>query len=260
MIVDMLFDSHTHYDDKKFDNDRDILLASLPEKGIGYVLNVGCGIESTRKSIEFSKRYDYIYTATGIHPHDASRAPDGYCAVLEDFFRNEKVVAVGEIGLDYHYDFSPRDVQKEVFVNHLELAVKVGKPVIIHNREAHKDVLDIVASYAGSLRGCVFHCFSGSVETAREVLKMGFYLSFGGAITFKNARRAIEVIEYMPLDRLLIETDCPYMAPTPHRGERNDSSFIHFVAEKAAEIKNMEVTDIISATTDNAKRLFNITS
>jgi TatD DNase family protein len=256
----MLFDSHAHYDDKKFDSDREMILASLPDKGVGYVLNVGCGIKSTQKSIDYTHKYDYFYAAAGIHPHDAAKAPEGFCDALEGFFSDSKVVAVGEIGLDYYYDFSPREVQKEVFRNLLALAVKVGKPVIIHNREAHKDILDIIGEYTGSLCGGVFHCFSGSLEMARIVLKLGFYLSFGGAITFKNARRAIEILEYMPLDRLLIETDCPYMTPEPHRGQRNDSSFVHLVAKKVAEIKNVDLADIISATTDNAKRLFNVTA
>ena len=254
----VLFDSHAHYDDKRYDMDRDEILTGMPAMGVGYILNAASGIESAQKSVELAHKYDYIYAAAGIHPHEAARAPEGFDAVLEGFFSDKKVVAVGEIGLDYHYDFSPRDVQKDVLTKQLALAVKVKKPIIIHDREAHRDILDLIKPCANVLNSGVFHLFSGSVEMAREVLDMGFYLSFGGAVTFKNARKPIEVISYMPLDRLLLETDCPYMTPEPYRGKRNDSSYIILVAEKVARIRNMTVTEIAEITANNAKRLFNI--
>ena len=254
----VLFDSHAHYDDKRFDEDRDDVIGALPGFGVAYVLNAASELKSSQRSLDYSQKYSHVYASAGIHPHEAIKARDGFEAALESFFGNEKVVAVGEMGLDYHYDFSPRDVQRDVFIKQLELAKKLKKPIIVHNREAHRDTLDIVKPYAGAIGGGVFHCFSGGVEIAREVLEMGFYLSFGGAVTFKNARRAAEVIEYMPIDRLLLETDCPYMTPEPHRGKRNDSSKIILVARKVAEIKKITLDETASITTDNAKKLYNI--
>ena len=254
----MFFDSHAHYDDEKFDADRDAVLSGLPAMGISCVLNAASSLESSKQCLDYALKYEHVYASAGVHPHEAASARDGFDAELEKFFQEDKVVAIGEIGLDYHYDFSPRETQRNVFVRQLELATKLKKPIIIHDREAHKDISDIIRAFAGGLNGGVFHCFSGGVEIAREVLGMGFYLSFGGAVTFKNARRAIEAIEYMPIDRLLLETDCPYMTHEPHRGKRNDSSMIPLVAKKIAEIKGITVDEVADITNKNAKKLFNI--
>lgn len=250
-----IFDSHAHYNDEKFDIDRDSLLASLPEAGIVGVINCGTDIKSSLDSIAFAEKYPYMYAACGFHPSDADSATDSALLQIEQMLMHEKCVALGEIGLDYHYDFVPRDVQLSVFERQLELAVKNDIPVIVHDREAHADTLVLLKKYRP--KG-VLHCFSGSVETAREIIDMGMYIGLGGAVTFKNAVKPVEVAAFVPEDRLLIETDCPYMAPVPKRGNRNDSALLVYVAEKLAEIRNCSPEEIFSVTAENARRLFNI--
>lgn len=250
-----IFDSHAHYNDEQFDIDRDALLASLPEAGIVGILNCGTDVESSIVSIEMAEKYPFVYAACGYHPESALEFNEERLSEIEKMLSHGKCVAVGEIGLEYHYDFVPKDVQKYVFEKHLELAVKYDMPVIVHDREAHADTLELLKKY--NPKG-VLHCYSGSVEMAKEILKMGMYIGLGGAVTFKNAIKPVEVAEMIPLDRLLLETDCPYMAPVPMRGKRNNSAYISYVAEKIADIKNIQVHDLLDITSENAMNLFNI--
>ncbi len=249
----MFFDSHAHYDDKAFEGDRDELLASLPEGGISYVVNAGDSLKSSRAAVALAEKYNFLYAAVGFHPHNADEFTDGGGEEISKLAKHPKVVAIGEIGLDYYYDNSPRDIQKEVFVRQIQIAKEAGLPIIVHNREAHRDILEILkdAGVSG-----VMHCFSGSVETAREALGLGMYISLAGPVTYKNAVRSIEVAKYVPADRLMIETDCPYLSPVPHRGKRNSSLFIGHTAEKVAEIRGVSVEEIANTTLENAKRLF----
>jgi len=252
----MLFDTHAHYDDPRFDEDRDALLASLPAGGVTVVVNAGSSEASSALALEIADRYPFVYATVGVHPHDAKEMDEGSVARLEDMLRHPKAVAVGEIGLDYHYDNSPRDVQKQRFYDQLALAQSVKKPVVIHERDATADTLDIVRAFP-DVTG-VFHCFSGSWETAKWLLARGWHLSFGGVITFKNARRACEVVARMPIDRLLLETDCPYLTPEPFRGRRNSSLYLYRVAERAAELMGLSYEQIAEKTMENGKRLFGI--
>ena len=254
----MLFDTHAHYDDTRFDEDRHQIIAAAYESGVGYILNASSNISSIVDSISLAQRYPYIFAAAGIHPHHAGEVNGNTLPALADFASDSKVVAIGEIGLDYFYDFSPREVQKHWFARQISLARDLHLPVIVHNREAHEDSLRIIKSEKAKEVGGVFHCFSGSVEMARELLDHNFYISVGGAVTFKNARKLIEVVASVPLDRLLIETDCPYMTPEPFRGQRNDSSRVRLVAEKIAQIKGISFEEVAEATTKNAFDLFKI--
>lgn len=254
----MLFDTHAHYDDERFDEDRDALLASLPGKGVELVINVGCDMPSSRKSIELAEKYPYIYAAVGVHPHEAKSLTESDIDELLSMSAHKKVVAIGEIGLDYHYDFSPRNVQRTVFARQIALAKEVGLPFAVHEREACKDCLDVLKSEGVGERAGVMHCFSGSRETAKILLDMGMYLSVGGPVTFKNNVKTVDMVAYAPIDRLFIETDSPYLAPVPHRGKRNDSSLVRCVAEKIAEIKGMAADEVAEITKNNAKRFFRI--
>ena len=253
----MIFDTHAHYDDEKFDADRDELLRSLPERGVALVLNPGCTPESSRTALSLAVRYDHVYAAVGIHPEDCAGVTDADFEVLRALAEAPKAVAVGEIGLDYYWpENPPKEFQQQVFRRQIELALALDKPVIIHDREAHADSLDIVSEYP-ALRG-VFHCFSGSAEMAQELLKRGWYLGFDGPITYKNARKALEVLSVTPIDRILLETDSPYMPPVPHRGERNDSTLLRYVAETAAQIKGVSPEALAETALENGKRLFGI--
>ncbi len=253
----MFFDSHAHFDDDAFSDDRAELLGAMKENGIDHIINIGASMSSSRQSVALAEKYDFMYAAVGIHPHDADSATERDMEELRQMLRHEKVVAVGEIGLDYHYDFSDRDSQRKWFRRQMELAAEEKMPFIIHEREACRDTLDILKASDLS-QGGVFHCFSGSVETAEIVLGMGLYLSFGGVITFKNAQKAVEVVKMMPMDRLLIETDCPYLTPVPFRGKRNNSMYVKYVAEKIAEIRGMTTEEVARITAENTKRLFRI--
>jgi len=252
----MYFDTHAHYCDRRFNDDRDELLLSMQENGVSLILNSGSSLRSSRQSLELADKYPFVYASVGVHPHDAKSMDDGTVSVLEKLLAHPKAMAVGEIGLDYHYDFSPRDVQKMRFREQLELARHLNLPVIIHERESLNDTLDMVREYS-DLTG-VFHCFSGSWETAKIILDLGWYLSFTGVITFKNARKALEVLEKMPADRIMLETDCPYLAPDPMRGKRNSSLYLPYIAEKVGQVREMSVEDVAVLTTENGKRFFRI--
>lgn len=250
-----IFDTHSHYDDSRFDEDRYELLDRLFSESIGYIINCGCDYSSSHTTLDLAHRYNNLYAAVGVHAHEAADATETDIELIAKMYCDKKVVAVGEIGLDYHYDFSPRERQIEVFTRQVELANELSLPVIVHDREAHEDTLRILKALKP--KGVV-HCFSGSTEMAKEIVKLGLYIGIGGAVTFKNAKKPVEVCEYIPLDRLLLETDAPYMTPVPFRGQRCDSSHIAYTAEKIAEIKGMTAQEIIDICTENAKRLFGI--
>ena len=251
----LIFDTHAHYDDKAYDEDRDKLLMDMYEGGVCNIVNVGFDEQTSKNSIELSEKYPFIYAAVGVHPHEVSKASKNYLDVIKSFVQNEKVVAIGEIGLDYHYDLSPRDEQKIAFEDQLKLAKELDVPVIIHNREAHEDTLNLLKKYKP--KGVV-HCFSGSEEISREILKLGMYIGLGGAVTFKNAKNPILVAKSVPLDRLVLETDAPYMAPVPFRGKRCNSSMIMETAKVIAGVRGMDVEDLLESTKENAQKLFNI--
>ena len=253
----MLFDTHAHYDDEAFDADRDAVLTALPGQGVGLVLNPGCDVESSRKAVQYAAAYPHVYAAVGIHPENCGGYTAGDLAALKKLAQQPGVAAIGEIGLDYYWaENPPRELQQQVLRDQLALARELALPVIIHDREAHADTLSIIREFPG-ITG-VFHCFSGSPEMAQELLKLGWYLGFDGPVTYKNARRAPEVAAVTPLDRMLIETDSPYMTPVPYRGKRNDSGYVHLVAEKLAEWKGVTPEEMARITTENGKRLFRI--
>lgn len=252
-----IFDTHAHYDADQFASDREAVLAALPGAGVGLVVDPGCDVASSREAVTLAERFDHVYAAVGIHPEDCAGCTDADFGVIRELCRREKVVAVGEIGLDYYWkENPPRDFQEQVFRRQIELALELDLPVIIHDREAHGDSLRIVLDYP-ELRG-VFHCFSGSPEMAQELLKRGWYLGFDGPITYKNAKRAPEVAAVTPLNRIVIETDAPYMAPVPFRGKRNDSRYLSYVVEKLAEWKGVTPEELTEITWQNGKRLFGL--
>lgn len=248
-----IFDTHAHYMKSDFGEELDSLLTELPSKNVGRVLAIGCDLPSSAEEIALAERYDYIYAAAGIHPEHAAELPEDWENQLEKMLSHKKAVALGEIGLDYHYPEPPRDIQREVFVRQLEIAGRLDLPVVIHSRDASADTMEILKRYKP--RG-VLHCFSGSAETAREVVKLGMYIGFTGVLTFKNSKKAWAACAETPIDRLLLETDCPYMAPVPHRGERSDSSMIAFTAAKMAEIKGVSAEEMIDIARRNGERLF----
>lgn len=250
-----IFDSHAHYTDKAFNDDRENMLGSLKESGICGVINCGADLLSSEKSVALSEKYDYIYCACGVHPEEVDGLPDNYIDILRNMAQNKKCVAIGEIGLDYYWRQDNKELQKKVFEEQILLAKELALPIIVHDREAHEDTLDILKKHKP--KG-VLHCFSGSVETAKEILKLGMYIGLGGAVTFKNAKKPVEVAEMLPLDRLLLETDCPYMAPVPMRGKRNYSAYIEYVAEKIGEIKGIDPQTVTDQATENTKVLFGI--
>lgn len=256
MRIEGIFDSHAHYDDKQFDGDREELVASLADNGVVAVINASCDILTSHRSLMLTHKNKNFWCGVGIHPHEAKEAPENYIDRLEDLADNPKAVAIGEIGLDYHYDFSPRDVQQRVFHEQMELARKLKLPVIIHSREATKDTLDILGDFP-DVRG-VIHCFSGSPETAKKELGMGYYIGFTGAVTFKNAKKVKTSAAEVPLDRLLVETDCPYMAPAPLRGRRCDSTLLPYTIEAIAEIKGVSPQEIADSSRENTCALFGI--
>jgi TatD DNase family protein len=253
----MIFDSHAHYDDEAFNEDREEVILSLNGKGVIGVLNCGASMESTRMSVELSKKYDFIYSAVGIHPEHADTVNTEIIEELRALAQNPKVRAIGEIGLDYYYEENPpREIQKAAFKLQMQLAKELKLPVVIHDRDAHKDTLDILKEFPEVVG--VVHCFSGSVEFAKECLKLGYYIGFTGVITFKNAKKIAEVAKEVPMDRILVETDCPYMAPVPHRGKRNQSDYIQHIIEKISEIKGITVEEIEDVTAFNIKHLLKI--
>ena len=252
-----LFDTHAHLNDDAFEADREAIIESLGEYGVCRVIDVACDVRTVDKTLELMEKYPFIYGTAGMHPHDASAMDNSLMDRLKEVLAHKKMLALGEIGLDYHYDFSPREVQRKWFAEQLELARELDMPVTLHIREAFGDCMDILKAHKNGLRG-VMHCYSGSVETAYECLDLGLAFSFGGAVTFKNAKKPIEVIEKLPLESILLETDCPDMTPVPYRGKRNDPSFIGLVAEKIAEVKGMGVEELSEITFKNANRVFEI--
>ena len=253
----MLFDTHAHMDDHAFDEDRQTLLNSYPQQGVGLVMNPGCSLESSRNVDKLTREYDFLYGAVGSHPDVANEVSE---AVLEEYRmlckQNPKIKAIGEIGLDYHYEDIPRDIQKKAFRMQMELAQQLNLPVIVHERDAHEDGMKIVEEFP-HVTG-VFHCYSGSYEMARWLIDRGWYIGFTGVLTFKNARKAIDVAGRIPLDRIVLETDCPYMSPEPFRGKRNDPGKLYRMAERLAEIRGLTVEEIHAITTENGRRLYRI--
>ena len=255
MTFSNIFDSHAHYDDAWFDDDHEELLAALPAQGVCGVVNNAVDLKSAARAIEFAEKYDYFYAAVGFHPENLEDMPADYLDQIAALTRHPKVVAVGETGLDYHWDI-PRPLQKRVFEEQLRLSLDLKMPIVVHDREAHGDVFDLLRKYKPK---ALVHCFSGSVELMREAVRLGSYISLGGVVTFKNARQSVEVAAEIPLDRLLLETDAPYMAPVPFRGKRNDSSKIVYAAEKIAALRGMGVQELLNVTADNARRFYEIT-
>lgn len=254
----MIFESHAHYDDEAFHEDRETLLGSLNEKGIGYVINVGANIETTKNTIVLAEKYPFIYGAAGVHPSDTAELNEENFVWLKKQCAHPKIVAVGEIGLDYYWDEPDKGIQKKWFDRQLQMAKEVNLPVIIHSREAAKDTLDMMkAAHAGDTGG-VIHCFSYTKETAKEYLDMDYFFGIGGVITFQNAKKLKEAVKYIPIEKILLETDSPYLAPVPYRGKRNSSLNIPFIAKEIAEIKGIDYDDVVNITSENAKRLFGI--
>lgn len=255
----MLIDSHAHIDDEKFNDDREAVIERATAAGLEIIINPGADEASSHRAVKLSETHKMIYAAVGIHPHDAKDYESKkHGQMLRQWAKNDKVLAIGEIGLDYHYDYSPRDIQKKVFIDQIEIAKECKLPIIIHNRESMADMQTILQTHFCKDFGGVMHSFSGSVEMAKVFLEMGFYLSASGPLTFKNARKLPEVIAMMPLDRLLIETDSPYLTPTPHRGKRNEPANVYYVAKEVARIRKLDIEEIAAITTANAKRLFNL--
>lgn len=254
----MLTDTHTHLNAPQFDEDRHEVIARARESGISRIINVGFNRETIPTSIALAEQYDFIYSTVGWHPQDAKDMTPEDLAWIEQLCSHDKVVAIGEIGLDYYWDTSPKDVQDRVFREQIRLARKLNMPIVIHNRDAHQDIIRVLREEKAAEVGGVMHCFSGSWETAKMCLDMNFYISFGGPVTFKNARQPKEVLEKVPLDRLLIETDAPYLTPHPFRGKRNETAYVKLVAETAAQIKGLTLEELAHATTKNAVTLFGL--
>ena len=252
----MLFDTHAHLNDPAFDEDREEILRNLPGEGIGYVMNAGCSLKSSRDIVAMAERYPWLYGSVGSHPDSADEVNEEVIEAYRQLCHHEKVKAIGEIGLDYYYEDIPRDIQKNAFRMQMALAQELDMPVIVHEREAHDDGMRIVKEFP-KVTG-VFHCYSGSAEMARQLVKMGWYIGFTGVLTFKNARKAVETAASIPLDRIVIETDCPFMAPEPYRGKRNDPGYLPRMAEKLAEIRGITPEEAARITTENAKRLYRL--
>ena len=253
-MLSNIFDAHAHYDDGWFDEDRDSVLGNLPDKGVCGVVNNSVDLDNAKRVIALAEKYDYMYAAVGVHPENLENLPDDYLDRITELTKHPKVVAVGETGLDYHWDI-PREEQKRVFEEQLGLSLDLKMPIIVHDREAHGDVFDLLRKYRPN---ALVHCFSGSVELMREAVRMGLYISLGGVVTFKNARHSVEVASEIPLDRLLLETDAPYMAPVPFRGKRCDSSMIIYAAEKIAALRGIGTQELLNITAENAKRFYSI--
>ena len=252
----MIFDTHAHYDDKVFDEDREQLLLEMHEKGVAYVVNIGASMDSTRETLKLAERYPFVYAAIGVHPSETGELTKEDILWLREKAAEPKVVAIGEIGLDYYWQEPDKEVQKKWFEEQLYLASEVKLPVVIHSRDAAQDTLEILKGWQKNKTGGVIHCFSYGKEIAREYLNMDYYFGIGGVLTFKNARKLVEAVDYIPMDRILLETDCPYLAPEPYRGKRNQSSYIDFVAEKLAEIKKISKEEVLAQTTQNAKEFY----
>lgn len=254
----MIFETHAHYDDEAFEADRESLLSSMPENGIRWIVNVGASLESTAAGVKLAEKYPFIYAAAGVHPNGTAELNEERFAWLREQCLHERVLAVGEIGLDYYWDEPSHEIQKTWFARQLELAREVKKPVIIHSRDAAKDTFDMLTAHNASEIGGVIHCFSYSAQMAQEYVKMGFYIGVGGVVTFKNGKKLKEVVESIPIKRILLETDSPYLSPEPNRGKRNSSLNIPYIAQKIAEIKGMGYDEVIAVTEENARRMYRI--
>lgn len=254
----MIFETHAHYDDEAFDQDRDILLASMYDNGIGSIVNVGASLRSTAASIELAEKYPFVYAAAGIHPNETAELNEESFAWLKQQCLHKKVVAVGEIGLDYYWDEPSHQIQKLWFERQLELAEEIKKPVIIHSRDAAKDTYDIMTAHNADEIGGVIHCYSYSADMAMDYVKMGFYIGIGGVVTFKNGKKMKEVVEAVPIERILLETDSPYLSPEPNRGKRNSSLNIPYVAQKIAEIKRISYDEVVNITEENARQMYKL--
>ncbi|MDE6433314.1 MAG: TatD family hydrolase [Lachnospiraceae bacterium] len=251
-----IFDTHAHYDDKAFTEDMDNLLCDMHKKGVKRIVNIGCSMESSRYIVDMVNRYDYVYGAVGVHPDDVGNLTDADMRELAELSRQDKILAIGEIGLDYHYDDIDKESQKRWFVEQLGIAKQERLPVVIHSRDAAKDTLDIMRTEHAGTTGGVIHCFSYGVEMAREYLNMGYYIGVGGVVTFKNGRKLKEVVEYASLDRIVLETDAPYLAPVPFRGKRNCSLYLQYVAEEIAAIKGVDTEEVYTVTYENAEKMY----
>lgn len=254
----MIFETHAHYDDEQYDEDREVLLATLPENGIEYVVNIGASIKTSQNTVELTKKYSHVYGAIGVHPNEVAELNEDAFEILKKMTLEPKIVAVGEIGLDYYWKEPEPKIQKEWFDRQITLAKEVKLPMVIHSRDAAKDTVDMMVAAKAKDIGGVIHCYSYSLETAKIFLNMGFYLGIGGVVTFNNARKLKEVVEYAPLDQLLLETDCPYLAPVPFRGKRNSSLYIPYIVEEIARIKNIDCDEILEITKENAKKMYKI--
>ena len=254
----MIFDTHAHYDEKAFDPDREELLASLPGRGVGGIVNVGASPQGARASVAFARKYDYMYAAVGIHPDDVGALDDALLEELRVMAGQPKTVAVGEIGLDYYWDVQPHEVQKEAFIRQLELAKDVDLPINVHSRDAAQDTFDIIRDHHAGTTGGIIHCFSGSVEMAREYVKRGYYIGVGGVVTFKNGKTLKNVVREVPLERIVTETDCPYLAPVPFRGKRNDSGMIRYVIDEIAALKEIPVEEAEEILYANAMQVYRL--
>lgn len=254
--MDLIFDTHAHYDDEAFEEDRGSLLRSMQENRIGRIVNVGASLASCAKTKELMEQYDFVYGALGVHPSETAELNEDNFHYLEEICREKKCLAVGEIGLDYYWDEPDREIQKKWFIRQLRLAAEIGKPVVIHSREAAKDTIDILRAENGEKIGGVIHCYSYTKESARDYLEMGFYFGIGGVVTFNNAKKLKEAVEFLPLDRIVLETDCPYLAPVPNRGKRNSSLNLPYVVQALAQLKNVEEKTVREVTWQNAEKLY----
>lgn len=254
----MIFDTHAHYDDEAFDTDRESLLSGMKEAGVEYIVNVGASMASSGRSIALAEKYPFVYAAVGVHPDEVGELNEEQIALLKEWSEHPKVKAIGEIGLDYYWDKEKHELQKMWFLRQMELAHEMKLPIIVHSREAAKDTLDMIKAVQSLELSGIIHCYSYSVEQAKEYLNMGYYLGIGGVLTFKNAKKLKEVAEYAPLSQIVLETDCPYLAPVPYRGKRNDSSKITYVAEELALIKQVSAEEVLRVTNENGRKLYGI--
>ena len=254
----MIFDTHSHYSDDRFDTDRQELLSGMRDRGVGHIVEVGAGIASTEDAIALAQQYDFIYAAVGIHPGEARDLEESHMDWLRGLTQDDQVVAVGEIGLDYHYDSPSREIQKHWFIRQLQIAAETKMPIIIHSRDAAQDTWEIMQEYCDWKNGGVIHCFSYSSEIAKQYLEQGFFLGIGGVLTFDNARKLKEVVQMAPLEQLVLETDCPYLTPVPHRGKRNDSRYLTHVVDTVAALKGISREEVITVTEQNAERLYRL--
>lgn len=254
----MIFDTHAHYDAEQFEGDREPLLEQMHQEGVEFIVNIGASIETSKNTLALTRKYPFIYGALGVHPDETKELDEDKFTWLQNALNESKIVAVGEIGLDYYWDSSDRETQKYWFARQMELAREAALPMVIHSREAAKDTLDMIKAARGGEIGGVIHCYAYSTEIAREYLQMGFYLGIGGVVTFANAKKLKEVVAYVPLESLVLETDCPYLAPVPYRGKRNQSSYLIHVAEMIAELKGITAKEVIQVTNENAKRMYRI--